>query len=189
MLNHDSSAFLSMAKQPLAYEHEVDAAIFLGALGREPTENERLATAYYLQHRTVQLAGNVALTGTQVAEQTEEMIENVQNAGFVRSLASDYRAATEPQGSLAEIWKFYKPDISKQPKIGKVLKRAAIAYPIAFLIDFEGAKLLSESSPQRIIGTIGGALLAGYMTARRQKHCETHHEASLADLPTPLSSS
>lgn len=161
-------------KQPLAYEHEVDAALFLGALDREPTETERLAAAYYLQHRSAQLTGNVALTGVQVGEKVEEMINNIQDDVFVRSLARQYRTATEPHGTLAEMWNFYKPDMSRQPRIGQVLKRAAIAAPFEFAFVFEGlGRLLSESQPTRIGATIGAALFAGYGSSWFQKRRET----------------
>lgn len=164
-------------KQPLAYEYEVDAAMLLTALNEEPSETERLATAYYLQHRTSQLTGNPAVTGVQVGEKVGEMIENVQNAGFLRSLVSDYEAATEPQSSfsLAKIWDIYRPDTNRQPKIGQVLKGAVMFSPIAFLIDYVGlGDLASASSSQRIVNLIGGALLAGYLPALHKKHYETH---------------
>ena len=167
-------------KQPLAYEHEVDAALFLSALDREPTETERLATAHYLQHRTAQLTGNVALTGVQVGEKVEEMINNVQDDVIVRSLARQYQTATKPHGTLAEMWNFYKPDMSRQPRIGQVLKRAVIAVPLEFAMVFEGAgRLLSESEPSRIGGTIGAALFAGYAGAWLQKRRETHQPDNL----------
>jgi uncharacterized protein (DUF1697 family) len=162
-------------KQPLAYEHEVDAAIFLGTMRREPTDTEQLATAYYLQERTLQITGNIAFTGTQVAEKVEEMIEDVQSEGFLRSVVHDYRTATQPQNTLAEMWEFYKPDMSRQPKIKQILKRAAIFSPLAFLIDYEAVgTLLSQSPSMRIISAIGGSLVAGYTTSLRQTRYEDH---------------
>jgi hypothetical protein len=162
-------------KQPLAYEHEVDAAMFLSALDREPTETERLASAYYLQHRISQLTGNIAVTGVQVGEKVEEMVENIQNEGFLDSLVDDYLAAKKPQSSLAEIWKIYRPDMNKQPKIGSVLKGAVVFSPVAFLIDYVALGDLASSSPtQRIVNLVGGALLAGYVPALHRKHYETH---------------
>lgn len=189
MLDRDQSPLLNIdaIKQPLAYEREVDATAFLTVLNEEPSETERLATAYYLQHRTSQLTGNIAMTGVQVAEKVEEMIENVQNAGFLRSLVSDYQAAIEPQSSVAEILKIYKPDMNRQPKIRQILKGAVVFSPVAFLVDFEGfGEVISQPTSQRIIGTLGGSLLAGYLTALRQKHFETHaHEDSANSFTRP----
>ncbi len=194
MLGYNQRPLLDIdaVKQPLAYEHEVDAALFLGALDQEPTETERLAAAYYLQHRTAQLTGNVALTGAQVAEKVEEMVEDVQNAGFVRSLVDDYQAASEPQSSLtlAKIWEIYKPDTDKRPKIGQVLIHAVEFSPAAFLIDYVGfGEIMSEPSWQRIGGTILGSLLAGYATTLRRKHNETTEDSVVAVLPSSLSHS
>jgi len=172
-------------KKPLAYEREVDAAIFLRALRQESTDTQRRAAAYYLQERTAQITGNIALTGTEVAEKVEEMIEDVQNIGFLRSLVSDYQAATKPRNTLAAVWQSYKPDMNKQPRIKKVLKDAVIFSPVAFAVDYEGLWGLMPQSftTHSILGFVGGALCAGYFPAWWDRHYELHQQENSASEP------
>ncbi|HTB48553.1 MAG TPA: hypothetical protein VK712_00540 [Verrucomicrobiae bacterium] len=169
-------------KKPLAYEHKVDAAIFLRGLRQESTDTQRRAAAYYLQERTAQITGNIALTGTEVAEKVDEMIEDVQNIGFLRSLVSDYQTATKPRNTFAAAWQSYKPDMSKQPRVRQVLTRAVIFSPVAFAVDVEGLwGLMPQSFTQHNIGgLIGGSLLAGYLVARRDRHYEIHQQENSA---------
>lgn len=171
--------------QPLAYEREMDAATFLGALDREPSETEQLATAYYLQYRTSQLIGGIAVTGTQVAENVEKMIENVKDERFLHRVVDDYQTAKKPQ--ISPMTKLLANKLEKrgQPGVAQVLKNAILFSPVAFAIDFEGnAIILGDPLSERIIASVGGALLAGYLTALHSHRHESRHGAP-ADSNSP----